>query len=143
MTTPVTWLSARSLRSVCHDDEAGQWVFDFGEGHVLQVASPWRLVKGGAIALGHCDHGQQFGLPQPVDAEAAAYGLVAGRVVLEAVVGDGSADLVITFDSGIRLEIFNNSSGYEGWNLNAPGGRMLVAQGGGNLVEWKDGTAVD
>ncbi len=103
MSTQGSWLLAQSLRSVRRDDETDQWVFDFGEGYVLQVASPWRLMKGGIIALGHCDHRQQFELPQPVDAEAGARDLLKGRVVLDAVVADGSADLSIDFGAGIRL----------------------------------------
>jgi len=45
--------------------------------------------------------------------------------------------LLVDFDEGIRLEVFNNSSGFEGLVLNGPDGRMFVAQGGGKLSEWK------
>jgi hypothetical protein len=138
MNTQVSLLQTREFRSVRRDDETDQWIFDFGEGYVLQVASPWRLMKDDAIALGHCDHGQRFGLTQPVDAEAEVCELVKDRVVLDAVVLNGSADLLVDFGAGIRLEIFNSSAGYEGWSLNAPDGGLLVAQGGGSLVGQKE-----
>jgi Family of unknown function (DUF6188) len=137
MNAQVPSILGRSLRSVCRDDETDQWIFDFGEGLCLQVAAPWRLTKSGSIALGHCDHRQKFGLPQPVDAERAFCDLVKDQVVLDAVIANGSADLSIDFGAGIRFEVFNNSSGYEGWQLNLPGGRVLVGQGGGNVVEWE------
>jgi hypothetical protein len=33
----VSWLSARPLESVGYDDGTDEWVFDFGEGHVLKA----------------------------------------------------------------------------------------------------------
>jgi uncharacterized protein DUF6188 len=137
MNTQVAWLLKRSLESLRRDDETDSWIFDFGESYVLQVACPWRLIKDGGIALGHCDHGQWFGLPEPVDVETAVFDLLRKHGVLDAVITDGSADLSVDFGAGVRLEVFNSSSGYEGWILNAPGGRFLVAQGGGRLVESK------
>jgi hypothetical protein len=45
-----------------------------------------------------------------------------------------SSDLVLQFDSERRLELFNNSSGYEGWTLSGPDGKQITAQGGGHLA---------
>lgn len=137
MGTRIPWLLARSLRSVLHDDETDEWCFDFGEGYVLQTASPWRVVRNGGIAVAHTDHGQRFGLPAAIDVTVAAPELVGTRIVKEAVAATGTADLAIDFGDGIRLEVFNNSSGFEGWVLNAPGGRRaLVAHREKGLVEW-------
>jgi len=134
MHTQVSWLLGRSLRSVRRDDEADQWIFDFGEGHILQVYSPWRVTKDGSIRAGHCDHRQQFGLPSPIDVEARVSELVNDLVVVDALIVTGCADCSIDFGGGTRLEVFNNSSGYESWMLNGPGGRLIVAQGGGNVA---------
>jgi hypothetical protein len=132
-----TWIEGRRLHAVVRDDAAQQWNFDFGDGYVLQVTSPWRLLWSGRIALGHQDHGMQFGLPEPVDAERAALELVHDRPVRTAIIDGESADLRIDFGSGVQLEVFNDSSGFEGWTLNGPDRRVLVAQGGGTVVEWK------
>jgi hypothetical protein len=136
MSTQVDWLQGRSIQSVRYDEETEEWIFDFGEHHVLQVAAPWRLLKEGRIELGQCDHNQRFGLPAPVDAPTAVLEAVKDRAVIAATVADSTADLSIDFAAGVRLEVFNNSGGYEGWTLNTPGGRLLVAQGGGALAKW-------
>jgi hypothetical protein len=39
MDTRIPWLLTRTLRSVRHDDETKEWVFNFGEGYVLQAAA--------------------------------------------------------------------------------------------------------
>jgi hypothetical protein len=75
----VEWVRGLACESVVHDAEAFEWVFRFGPTVALRVAAPWRIVGGGRIALGHEDHGQQFGLPGPVDGPATAMELLAGR----------------------------------------------------------------
>ena len=136
MSTQVDWLQGRSIQSVRYDEETEEWLFDFGDHHVLQVAAPWRLLKEGRIELGQCDHNQRFGLPAPVDAPTTVLEAVKGRSIIAATVADITADLSVDFGAGVRLEVFNNSGGYEGWTLSAPGGRLLVAQGGGAFAKW-------
>jgi hypothetical protein len=135
MSTQVDWLQGRSIQAVHFDEETGEWIFDFGEHHVLQVAAPWRLLKEARIELGQCDHNRRFGPPAPVHAPTAVLEAVKGRSVVDASVADSTADLSVDFGAGVLLEVFNNSSGYEGWTLNAPGGRLLVAQGGGAFAK--------
>jgi len=136
-TTALTQLQTRLLQRIHRDDEAQQWVFDFGEGHVLQVSSPWRLLVKSRIMVGSLDDGQVFGLSEAVDAGNTVSDVTRNRIVKTATVSDITADLSIDFGDDIRLEVFNNSAGYEGWVLNVPDGRALVAVGGGGLVEWK------
>ena len=100
-------------------------------------SSPWRIIVAGEIRLGWRDHGQRFGLPSPVDGVSEATKLLGGSEVDSAQVSAETADLVISFGSACRFEAFNGSSGYEGWTLNAPGGELFVAQGGGRLVKFK------
>jgi hypothetical protein len=88
----------------------------------------------GAIALGSVGDRQQFGLPMPIDAQAIAGKLLSGRRVTAAEVRPESSDLVLQFDGERRLELFNNSSGYEGWTSSGPDGKQTIAQGGGGLV---------
>jgi len=78
----VDWLQGRSIQSVRYDEETEEWIFDFGEHHVLPVGAPWRLLEEGRIELGQCDHNQRFGLPAPVDAPTAVLEAVKGRSVI-------------------------------------------------------------
>jgi len=55
--------------------------------------------------------------------------------VVDARLEKESADLVLEFDGGQRLEVFTDSSGDEPWNLTAPGVH-LVALGGGGIVDF-------
>ena len=89
----------------------------------------------GGIAVGRSDHGQTFGLSRAVDAAAELVRLVKDRIVVEAAADQQTADLCLKFDAGIRLEVLNDSSGFEGWILNGADGRFIVAQGGGRIVE--------
>lgn len=130
-------LLGRTLASAHHDAEADQWIFDFADGHVLQASAPWRLVATGRITVGHDDHGQQFGLSEVVDAAAQIRDIVKHRAVKDAATASDTADLTIDFGDGIRLDVFNNSAGHEGWILNARDGQWLAAQGGGRLVSSK------
>jgi hypothetical protein len=72
--------------------------------------------------------------PAPVDAEAIAGELLGGREVIAAEVKPQFADLVLTFEGGRRLELFNDSSGYEGWSLKGPDDGQVIGQGGGAPV---------
>lgn len=126
-------LRGRQCHGIAYDTATEKWLFDFGEKVMLEVASPWRIIVDGAIRLGWRDHGQKFGLPAPVDAVREATKLLGDSEVQSATVAAETADLVITFRSACRFEIFNDSAGYEAWMLNAPG-ESLVGQGGGRLV---------
>jgi hypothetical protein len=136
MQRELPWLEGRTVRSVRHDEASETWVFDFGDEHVLQVMSPWRITDSQRVALGHLDHRQQFGHSEPLDGESAALELLKDRPVVEAVVLDCTADLHLHFAENVRLEVFNDSCGYEGWTLSSPDGRFLIALGGGEVDEW-------
>ena len=125
------------VRMVTFDEATERWIFDFGHEAMLTVASPWRIVVGGRIRLGWRDHGQPFGLPSPVNGVSEATKFLGGAEVKSASAAAETSDLVISFGSGCRLEVFNGSSGYESWTLNAPGGELFVAKGGGALVRFK------
>lgn len=50
---------------------------------------------------------------------------------------ESSADLIVDFDSGLRLETFTNSIGYESWQANFRGQQgvsLVVGTGGGGLT---------
>lgn len=115
----------------------GNFTFEFGPAS-LAVDCLWRIVAAGRVVLTSCDHAQQFGLPAPVDAYAGALALLQDRPVMAVHVSEGSADLCLEFAGGPRLEVIADSSGYEPWNLHAPGVH-LVARGGGQITDFSHG----
>ncbi len=131
----IAWVRGLAFEDVVYDAETHEWVFRFGRDTSLRVAAPWRITGSGRIELSHEDHGQRFGLPRPVDGIATAMALLGGRRVNEFSVASLSADATIDLGDGYQLQIFNSSSGYEGWTLSDVGGRQIIAQGGGHLVE--------
>lgn len=126
-------LRGRLLLSLKYDEETFDWVLDFGDRYVLRVSCAWRLYAAGRIRLGHQDDGQLFGLKQPLDAKHRLLEALEGRCIVEVRLSEGSGDLVLDFGANSRLEFFNDSCGYEGWNLFLPGDRWVVAAGGGQL----------
>jgi len=132
----VAWVRGLTCESIAYDADTYEWVFGFGNGVSFRVAAPWRIIAAGRIGLGHEDHGQQFGLPRPVDGVSLATDLLRGRAVRDFGIATVSSDVTLDFGDGYLLEVFNSSAGYEGWTLSGSGGRQVVAQGGGNLVEF-------
>ena len=113
------------------------WTFEFGVAGVLTAECPWRIIAAGRIALTDTDDRQQFGLPAPIDAETEARTLLVGRQISSVVVADTTADLEIRFDDGTSLELFNCSSGYEGWQAvvrDGEGNISIIALGGGGIA---------
>lgn len=113
------------------------WMFDFGDNVGLSAGCHWRLVSASGIALTDEDDRQEFGLPEPLDAEAKANDLLGGATVSCATLDRVTADLILRFSNGLRLDLFNNSSGYEGWQggFSRDGSVVsIIAMGGGRLV---------
>lgn len=127
-------LIGRKCVSLSFDTPTEEWIFKFGDRFVLQTASPWRIVEKGAIRLGWRDDGHQFGLPNPVNASSRALALL-NAPIESTNTSSGTGDLQISFGEACRLEVFNDSSGYEGWIVNGPDGEYTAAQGGGKIVE--------
>lgn len=71
----------------------------FGNGVALSTHSQWRLLSQNAILLTSEDAGQQYGLPEPVDAVARIRELLESRVVSKVEVDQASADFNIYFDN--------------------------------------------
>ena len=112
------------------------WVFEFGESTGLIAACPWRILTSG-IAFTDSDHGQQFGLPAPLDGEQEALRLLSDKHVQSVSTRSVTGDLAIVFEGDTTLELLNLSSGYEGWQL--VGGTVhIIAQGGGELVTYSE-----
>lgn len=130
----VEWVRELVCEGVIHEAESSTWVFRFKPGVSLEVRTPWRVIGEGRIKLGYQDHGQWFGLPQPVDGISRAMELLRDRPIREFSVATVSADATIDFGDGILLEIFNSSAGYEGWEMGDLEGRQIIAMGGGDIA---------
>jgi hypothetical protein len=132
-------LAGRQCKVVKRESD---WNFNFGEGLNVTASVPWRIVTPNGIAHGDRDDGQWFGLRQPVDGEARANALLRERSVVAVEADELTADLQITFDDGVRLDLFNDSSGYEGWqaDLSRDSAQPLtiVAMGGGGFTIFSD-----
>jgi hypothetical protein len=113
----------------------GMWQFHFGSATLL-IECPWRAVRKGVIALGADDNGQKFGLPEPVSVLQEFPKLVRNMVVTDVRVDNETADLSVHFGDELRLDAFNDSSGYEGWNYTDTKGVTVIATGGGELAIW-------
>ena len=70
MMTAIEVLEALLMNKPCSGRKAGHlWQLRFGEGGAtLNLECPWKLLSEGRIAYGGDDDGQQFGLPEPIDA---------------------------------------------------------------------------
>lgn len=133
----VEWLNANACTRV-YEHYPQNFSFEFGPG-VLRVDCLWRIVADGRLVLTSQDHGHQFGLSAPLDAYAMAESLLLGRRVTAVRLRRETADLVVEFDGGFFLEVLSDSSGYEPWQLAAPGVH-LVALGSGEVADFSAGT---
>jgi hypothetical protein len=113
------------------------WALDFGNQSSIAVSVPWRIVSGGGIAFADSDDGQQFGLPEPIFGAARANTILTGRRVTGVELDPLTADLHVCFDGETRIDVFNHSSGYEGWQASFPsdsGRTEIIGLGGGGLA---------
>jgi hypothetical protein len=127
-------LRGAALRQLKQPAE-GVWEFDFVAAG-LNLTCPWRIANHGGTVLGASDHGQKFGLPAPVDVISKTPEHLHGATVESVEIDPETSDLRIKFSDGARIDAFNDSSGYEGWNYSDRSGVMLVAMGGGRLAIW-------
>lgn len=134
MSAYLSYLHGQRLAAAALDADTQTWVFTFSGRCALQVGAPWRLVSEGHIVVGSDDDGHRFGLESPVDARERVTRAVGGQEVTEVSIKK-FGDLDLSFASGATLQVFNGSSGYEGWQLFGPGERCVVAQGGGRVVD--------
>ena len=134
--TDLAWLHGLEVHSVRDLSDGHYWEFHLGKSTFFNVAAPWRIVTDGRIQVAGCDHRQQFGLPEKVDVEREGTVLLRGRRVVRVTLAQDTADVSVFFEGDRRLDVFNSSSGYEGWQLKGDDGRLIVAQGGGQIAEW-------
>lgn len=117
------------------------WTLDLSEGVGLAVSAPWRIVFEGRIAFASEDDGQMFGLKSLVDGEAEARKHLESKAITAVAVDRETADLKLHFGAGTRIDVFNNSMGYEGWQASYVIHNKrwsLIAMGGGEVAFMAD-----
>lgn len=138
MQSPASTLASALQGRECRvERREADWSFNFGERLNIAASVPWRVVTDDGIVHGDEDDGQWFGLSQPVDGEARVNELLRGQKIIGVELDRDTADLRLSFDGGARLDFFNNSFGYEGWQASvSAGGKDLtvIALGGGRLA---------
>jgi hypothetical protein len=139
MESPETleWMIGKRCTSV-YENAEGCFTFEIGGGG-LHTTCAWRVVVDGRLAVAHRDHKQRFGLPAPLDACASVMEFVGGREITDALVDPVIGDIVITFAENRKLEVFNDSAGYEGWTMGAPDKYVLFAASGGEVSGYPGG----
>jgi hypothetical protein len=124
-------------RSCVVERREHDWSFDLSGGVGLGVSAPWRIGSDGRIAFASEDDGQMFGLTSPLDGEAEARKLLGSKVIAAAKLDRETADLKLHFDASTRVDVFNNSRGYEGWQARYAihdKRWLLIAMGGGHIA---------
>ncbi len=132
----LSWMAGRIITEVSFH-EPKLWSFVFGLDARIDVECLWRVMEDGKVILTAEDHNQQFGLPNLINAATKAFELIADRQIKAAHLRDSTADLEIEFSGNMRLDIIQNSSGYESWRMLDPLGASFFAQGGGQICWWK------
>jgi hypothetical protein len=127
----LNWMIGRTVREI-QLEGPNSWWFRFDDRGAIRADTFWRLIAAGRIHVTSEDHGQLFGLTEPVDSAVKAAEAVSSAVVQLAGATD-SGDLVLHFDNGSRLEIFSTSSGYESWSVFYPSGDEAIGLGGGEI----------
>jgi uncharacterized protein DUF6188 len=125
------WLVGRRFQSLSRREY--DWVAVFDQDAKIVIECLWRLVRSDRIQVTSEDHGQQFGLPAPLDAAAEVNARIAEAAVEAVEVRQGLLDLTLHFSTGHTLQIVPNSSGYEAWNV-SNGNKQFIAVGGGELA---------
>jgi len=130
MAAQITWPSGRLLAEVAKREHS--WCFTFSGGGCVVTEAAWRLITKDGINVTSGDHGQLFGLSEPVDARARVLAATKGRKIIDTRIADGTSDLVLAFEGAVRLELLNLSSGYEAWRA-THGTDDVICLGGGAL----------
>ena len=105
----------------------------FDNGH-LTIECPWRLRVDNRIIVGEPE-------TQIEDKKEGAYrefekNLI-NNSISEVIHFEDISDLIIKFENGCILEIFHDSSWYEGWQLQGPDGFLVVSTPGGKYSFFK------
>jgi hypothetical protein len=109
------------------------WFFVFSGPITLSIDSAWRLITKDGIVVTSDDHGQQFGLKEPVDAGERVMIATKQKKVFAYRIAERTSDLLLQFEDDVLLEFLNMSCGYESWSVDH-GVSRIICLGGGELA---------
>ena len=128
---PLSLLVGSPLTEVTRRER--DWAFLFAGGvSVVAESSRWRLIEGDRVLITDEDHGQLFGLKEPVDAARFVPSELSGATVSRVEFSPVS-DLLLSFSNGRTLQVLVGSAGYENWHVYGPDNSHTFAIGGGEL----------
>ena len=104
------------------------WNFYFSIGEV-GVEHVWRLLEHGKLIVTDREDGLTYGELIAIDAEARARELLLKRRILGALIDPETADLKISFEGGVRLEVLTIAPRTAAWEFD-DGKNVIVARGG-------------
>ena len=96
------WMIGGRVGEICLVEPVSWW-FSFAGGGAIRADTLWRVIASGTIQATSEDHGQRFGLAQPVDAAVRASHVLAGAVVRRLSVAGDTGDVIVDFDNDSRL----------------------------------------
>ena len=124
------WMIGRRIARIWLAEPASWW-FGLAAGGSIRADTLWRIVADGRVQATSADHGQAFGLHEPVDSAVRATLALSNAAVRRASVLSDTGDVVLDFDNDCRLEILTTSTGDEGWSVMFPNGDEAIALGAG------------
>ena len=133
MTNELTFTTNSLFDNIVFDKDGDCWYFYFADNIFASSSGFWRLLIEGKIDLVSLDHGQQFGLPKPLDLVEELTNKLAGKRLTKIEVIKDTYDLVLTLTGGFRLEIYISSSGYETYDF-AVNNKRYIGLGSGDIA---------
>ncbi|WP_442603114.1 DUF6188 family protein [Paenibacillus sp. KN14-4R] len=107
-------------------------IFDIGH---LTIECPWRLRNENRILVGEPETKIENRKKQAyLDFEKH----ILNNSIVEIIHYEDISDLVIIFENDVILELFHDSSWYEGWQLQGSGNFLVVSTPGGQYSYWKE-----
>ena len=124
------WLRGRKFPRLEHREY--DWVLVFDDKGVIVISCLWRLLERGHIRRTSSDHGQQFGLPAPVNVADETNRLLQSASIDSVTLKTSTLDIELGFSNGYVFQILPDSSGYESW-IAYNNTSEFIATGGGRL----------
>ena len=101
------------------------------ESGYLTIECPWRIRCANEVAIGYSDVLHSGGKFSHKNAEQ----ILMGKRIVNIFHFEQISDLVVEFENGIYLELFHDSSYYEGWQLGTEKGLYLFTLPGGSYSD--------
>lgn len=102
------------------------------ESGFLIIECPWRIKSSNEVTIGYSDILHSKGKFTHQDAER----ILLGKRILNIFHFEQISDLLVELEDGIYLELFHDSTYFEGWQLGAENGLLLVSLPGGEYSEF-------